>query len=368
MSKYLRPISDSSASISTPSTRVCGKNFSYARDVVPAALPRIATRRGAASRPANGRTRWPSQTFPVSTEEGSRGPGRPASHSASHTECSAWPSFSSSVREWSGYSITRAYWYSVSASWITRPPPSVSALSVPTGSAISAAIAVGASAQRRTGRRPQTATMAIARAKIRKVRRVPTSGIRTSAESSVPSSDPAVESAYSRPATVPASSTEWTASRIAHGETVPSSSTGIATRTTTASSEPTKAPAEISSSAFTATSSSGSATKGTRASITAAESATRQSARMLGWRSARRPPSQYPTESATSTVPIVFAHTIVEAPKYGASRRTAAISAPSEPVPTTKTSSGSGGIYGTAWQGAPPQTSTPRPPTFRNSD
>ena len=36
---------------------------------------------------------------------------------------------------------------------------------------------------------------------------------------------------------------------------------------------------------------------------------------MFGWRSARRPPSQYPIDSATSTVPIVFAHTIVEAPK-----------------------------------------------------
>src|SRR5215213_10253540 len=41
---------------------------------------------------------------------------------------------------------------------------------------------------------------------------------------------------------------------------------------------------------------------------------------------------------------MVFAHTTVEAPKYGASRRTAAISAPSDPVPTTKTSRGRGGI------------------------
>ncbi len=40
----------------------------------------------------------------------------------------------------------------------------------------------------------------------------------------------------------------------------------------------------------------------------------------------------------------MFAQTIVEAPKYGASRRTAAISAPSEPIPTTNTSSGRGGI------------------------
>ena len=47
-----------------------------------------------------------------------------------------------------------------------------------------------------------------------------------------------------------------------------------------------------------------------------------------GWRSAKRPPSQYPTESATSTTPIVFAHTIVDAPKNGAISRAAAISAP----------------------------------------
>ena len=65
-----------------------------------------------------------------------RGPPGPASHSALHSEWSAWPSFSSSVRDPSSSSITRAYWYSVSASWITRPLPSVSALSVPTGSAI----------------------------------------------------------------------------------------------------------------------------------------------------------------------------------------------------------------------------------------
>ena len=67
-------------------------------------------------------------------------------HSAVHTECSACPSFSSSVRFPLGYSITRAYWYSVSASWITWPPSSVLALSVPTGSAISAAITAGATA------------------------------------------------------------------------------------------------------------------------------------------------------------------------------------------------------------------------------
>ena len=91
-------------------------------------------------------TRWPSQTFLVSTDCGLNGlPGR-GLHSAMQTECSACPSFSSSVRFPLGYSITRAYWYSVSASWMTWPPSSVLALSVPTGSAISAAITAGATA------------------------------------------------------------------------------------------------------------------------------------------------------------------------------------------------------------------------------
>jgi hypothetical protein len=73
----------------------------------------------------------------------------------------------------------------------------------------------GASAQRPTGRSPQTATSAIASAKIRNVRRVPTSGISSSEDSRVPAREPAVDTAYSRPATVPASSTFVTASRSA---------------------------------------------------------------------------------------------------------------------------------------------------------
>ena len=121
---------------------------------------------------------------------------------------------------------------------------------------------------------------------------MPTAGISTSAESSVPTRLPAVESAYRRPATSPASSTLFTASRIAHGDTMPSSSTGTATSPSTPTSEPMNAPAEIESRASTATSSSGSAANGTIASSTAAVSVSRQSPRMCGWRSAKRPPSQ----------------------------------------------------------------------------
>ena len=65
-----------------------------------------------------------------------------------------------------------------------------------------------------------------------------------------------------RPATVPLSSTRSTASRIAYGEAAPSSITGGATSTVTATSEPMKAPAETSSSASTETSRNGSATNG----------------------------------------------------------------------------------------------------------
>src|SRR4051812_20073154 len=43
-------------------------------------------------------------------------------------------------------------------------------------------------------------------------------------------------------------------------------------------------------------------------------------------------------DSATRTVPMVFAQTIVEAPKNGAISRAAAISAPSVETPTTNTS------------------------------
>ena len=108
----------------------------------------------------------------------------------------------------------------------------------------------------------------------------------------MPTRLPAVEIAYRRPATSPASSTVCTARRMAHGETMPSSSTGTATRPSTPTSEPMNAPAEIESSASTATSSSGSAANGTIASSTAAVSVSRHRPRMCGWRSAKRPPSQ----------------------------------------------------------------------------
>ena len=175
-----------------------------------------------------------------------------------------------------------------------------------------------------------------------KVRCVPTQGINTSADRNTPTRLPIVESAYRRPATCPACSTESTASRIAQGEIAPSSSTGSATSTSTAASEPMNAPASTVSSARTAACRKGPATSGTTASSTAAASTVRRRSRSCGWRSAKRPPSQYPTDRATRTTPIVLAQMTVEAPKSGASRRAAEISAPRLAAPPTNTSASSG--------------------------
>ena len=83
------------------------------------------------------------------------------------------------------------YWCSDSSS--NRIRPSSAAFTVPTGIAIAAATATGTAANRQPS--PAAPTAASARAKIRKVRWVPTNGIRTSAESIVPVSEPTVESA-----------------------------------------------------------------------------------------------------------------------------------------------------------------------------
>ena len=107
--------------------------------------------------------------------------------------------------------MTRAYWYSVSRSQITRASPV--ALTVPTGMASRSATPTGARTKRRC--RAGTATTASASAKARNVRRVPTSGMSRSALRNVPTSEPMVEIAYRRPATRPASSTVRTLRRTA---------------------------------------------------------------------------------------------------------------------------------------------------------
>src|ERR1044072_841574 len=171
------------------------------------------------------------------------------------------PSLSSSRRVPSGNCTTRAYWYSVAASSITRP--SSEPLVVPTGTNISATIASGTSAQR--GRSPSAATAAVISAKVRNVRCVPTSGISRSAAANVPSSEPTVLIAYIRPAVSPESSTVCIFSRSAHGDTEPSISTGTATSTRTPNSDPAKAPTEYSSNASTLSVRNGGDTNGTSA-------------------------------------------------------------------------------------------------------
>ena len=123
--------------------------------------------------------------------------------------------------------------------------------------------------------------------------------------------------------------------RTAYGATAPSSITGTATSTSTAISEPTNAPASTRSSASTETRRNGPATKGTIASRPAAHE--HDPAEPGERRVAVGEPPADPVAalSATSTVAIVFAQTIVDAPNHGASSRAAAISAPSDAAPTT---------------------------------
>ena len=120
---------------------------------------------------------------------------------------------------------------------------------------------------------------------------MPISGISSSAARNVPSSEPAVEIAYSRPVTVPVSATRATASRLAYGATIPSSSTGTATSTSTAASEPRKPPTDSAPSALTASCRNGSDTNGTIASSTAATSTIAHRPRRSARRSASRPPT-----------------------------------------------------------------------------
>ena len=124
------------------------------------------------------------------------------------------------------------------------------------------------------------------------VRWVPTSGINTRALRNVPARLPAVESAYRRPATFPASATLSSARRSANGDTAPSAVTGRAKRATAAKNDPTTDPTESASRPCTATSRSGRAAKGVTARDTAARRRMRASTRGSGLRSASFPPSQ----------------------------------------------------------------------------
>ena len=136
----------------------------------------------------------------------------------------------------------------------------------------------------------------------------------SSALRKTPARLPSVEIAYRRPATRPVSSTARTLRRTAYGATQPRTSTGVAMSTSTASSDPANAPAWTLSSACTDTRRNGPAANGTAAMSAAASSTSRLIPPSVGSRSASLPPTQYPAESARSTVAMVFAHTMVEAP------------------------------------------------------
>ena len=107
------------------------------------------------------------------------------------------------------------------------------------------------------------------------VRRVPISGISSTTGRKVPRIDPAVESAYRRPAISPARSTESTASRTANGETIPSRVIGTENSAMEAKKEPRKAPTDASANAPTAAESSGSDTNGITAIAIAAHTISR---------------------------------------------------------------------------------------------
>ena len=67
---------------------------------------------------------------------------------------------------------------------------------------------------------------------------MPTSGISSSEEANVPTSDPTVEIAYIRPAVSPDPSTLRNFNRIAHGDTAPNINTGAATSANTPNNDP----------------------------------------------------------------------------------------------------------------------------------
>src|SRR5581483_11245580 len=107
--------------------------------------------------------------------------------------------------------------------------------------------------------------------------------------------------------------------------------------TITLSSEPMSVPADDELMRPDDLSRKGRATIGTTAKSRAAAPISVQRPRMLGWRSARRPPMKYPIDSETNTTAMVLAHTTVDAPKNGASSRSDAISPPRLAEPHTST-------------------------------
>src|SRR4051812_18883573 len=106
-------------------------------------------------------------------------------------------------------------WYADSPSQITSDP----GLTSPGGTSASVTTAAGASTYRqpRAGVAASASTAAVASM----VRRVPISGISSTTGRKVPRIDPAVDSAYRRPAISPAPPTQSTARPTPNGGTTP---------------------------------------------------------------------------------------------------------------------------------------------------
>ena len=178
----------------------------------------------------------------------------------------------------SAASLTCTYWYGDSASNRIFSPGS--SLMVPRGRAIIASSTTGAAMAFAPSR--GTAASASTPAMRNSVARVPMAGTSTSTGRNVPTMLPTVEMAYSRPATDPAVSTSFTDSRIAHGDTVPSSVMGMRNISIVPTNDATNAPADRSAKAPCAARKMGVSASGRIATVTAATMTTQPSTRGLG--------------------------------------------------------------------------------------
>ncbi len=136
---------------------------------------------------------------------------------------------------------------------------------------------------------------------------------------------------------MPASRTSVTARRMAHGATAPRQVIGMANIRSVPANDAMKAPAERSAKAPVAASNSGRVAKGRSATVRAATITTAASARMCGCRSARRPPTQYPTDRYSRVMPMTLAQTTFDVPKYGARSRAPVTSVASDATPARNT-------------------------------
>ena len=256
-----------------------GSSAPYARAVVPAPLPRIAR---CARRPRQHGQRIDEERIPVAAgQHGARPVQRVDRLPLVELEL---------AHRRPASSTTRAYWYSVSASWITRAPSSAP-LTVPTGTAISAAIASGTSAppppqpERRDRRRDQ-------RERQERALRADQRDQQQRGE------ERAEQRADRRDRVHPPGHLARVLDRAA-------SSAGSPTATPSRASAPAPRPARARRTASPRTrrpstrrtprrdsDRNGSATNGTSAISTDAASTVAHSARRVGWRSAIRPPNQ----------------------------------------------------------------------------